>query len=77
MNQRQAFFARIDTALHDDQLRTNFRTAMTGIMAKRAEQFPDDAQLQALREQALSNRDTARFELTLAKLRLARAIGAL
>ncbi len=52
MNQSQAFLARIDTALHDDQLRTNFRTAMTGIMAKRAEQFPDDAQLQALREQA-------------------------
>ena len=32
---------------------------------------------EALREQALSNRDNARFEVELAKLRLARAIGAL
>lgn len=32
---------------------------------------------EALRERALSNRDTARFELSLAKLRLARATGAL
>jgi outer membrane protein TolC len=32
---------------------------------------------EALREQALSNRDSARFELQLAKLRLARATGAL
>jgi L-lactate dehydrogenase complex protein LldF len=47
-----AFRSRIDEALHNDQLRQNFRSAMTGIMARRAEQFPDDAQLQALREQA-------------------------
>jgi len=32
---------------------------------------------EALREQSLSNRDDARFELALAKLRLARAVGAL
>lgn len=32
---------------------------------------------EALRERALSNRDTARFELELARLRLARAVGAL
>ena len=32
---------------------------------------------EALREQSLSNRDDARFELVLAKLRLARAIGSL
>ena len=52
MNQTQAFHTRIDNALHNDQLRQNFRTAMSGVMARRAEQFPDDAQLQALREQA-------------------------
>lgn len=32
---------------------------------------------EALREQSLSNLDNARFEVDLAKLRLARAIGAL
>ena len=32
---------------------------------------------EALREQSLSNRDSARFELALAKLRLARATGSL
>ena len=52
MNQTQAFHHRIDAALHNDQLRHNFRAALTGIMARRAEQFPDDVQLQALREQA-------------------------
>jgi L-lactate dehydrogenase complex protein LldF len=52
MNQTQAFKQRIDDALHNDQLRNNFRSAMDGIMVKRAEQFPDDTQLQALREQA-------------------------
>ena len=52
MNQTEAFHQRIDDALHNDQLRRNFRSAMTGIMARRAEQFPDDAQLQALRDQA-------------------------
>jgi L-lactate dehydrogenase complex protein LldF len=59
MNQTQAFRARIDTALHDDQLRSNFRSALTGIMARRAEQFPDEAQLQALREQARAVRANA------------------
>jgi L-lactate dehydrogenase complex protein LldF len=52
MNQTEAFYQRIDEALHNDQLRRNFRSAMTGIMARRAEQFPDDTQLQALRDQA-------------------------
>ena len=52
MNQHQAFHERIDKALHNPQLRRNFRTAMDGIRARRAEQFTDDAQLQALREQA-------------------------
>ena len=52
MNQTEAFHQRIDEALHNDQLRRNFRSAMTGIMARRAEQFPDDTELQALRDQA-------------------------
>ncbi len=32
---------------------------------------------ETLRQQALNNRDNARYELALAKLRLARAVGAL
>jgi L-lactate dehydrogenase complex protein LldF len=52
MNQTKAFHERIDKALHDPQLRRNFRTAMDGIRARRAEQFGDAVQLQALREQA-------------------------
>ena len=52
MNQTQEFHHRIDDALHNDQLRRNFRSAMSGVMARRADQFPDDDQLQALREQA-------------------------
>ena len=52
MKQTEAFHQRIDDALHNDQLRRNFRSAMSGVMARRAEQFPDDTQLQALRDQA-------------------------
>ena len=52
MNQTQEFSHRIDDALHNDQLRRNFRAAMSGVMERRADQFPDDDQLQALREQA-------------------------
>jgi len=52
MNQTADFSRRIDEALHNDQLRRNFRVAMGGVMERRAQQFPDDAQLQALREQA-------------------------
>jgi L-lactate dehydrogenase complex protein LldF len=59
MNQTQAFHQRIDAALHNDQLRHNFRAALTGIMARRAEQFPDEDQLQALREQARQVRANA------------------
>ena len=56
MNQQQAFERRIDEALHNAQLRQNFRSAMDGIRQRRAEQFPDEAQLQALREQVQSIR---------------------
>ena len=57
--QTKAFHERIADALHNDQLRRNFRSALTGIMARRAEQFPDDVQLQALREQARAVRANA------------------
>jgi L-lactate dehydrogenase complex protein LldF len=58
-HQTEAFHRRIDDALHDDQLRRNFRSAMDGIMARRADQFPDDVQLQALRDQARAVRANA------------------
>jgi L-lactate dehydrogenase complex protein LldF len=50
--QVEAFSQRIDEALHNAQLRRNFRVALDGIMARRAEQFPDETALQALRDQA-------------------------
>ncbi len=59
MNQTEAFHERIDEALHNDQMRRNFRSALSGIQAKREQQFPDDAQLQALREQARAVRANA------------------
>ena len=59
MNQTQAFKQRIDDALHNDQLRHNFRSAMDGIMAGRAAQFPDEEALQALREQTQAIRANA------------------
>ncbi len=58
-DQTAAFHQRIDDALHNEQMRSNFRTAMAGIMARRAEQFPDDAQLQALRDQSRAVRALA------------------
>jgi len=57
-----AFRGRIDEALGNDQLRRNFRSAMTGIMERRASQFPDDQQLQALRDQARAVRSHALVE---------------
>jgi L-lactate dehydrogenase complex protein LldF len=50
--QVEAFSQRIDEALHNAQLRRNFRVALDGIIARRAEQFPDETALQALRDQA-------------------------
>ena len=52
MQQTEAFHRRIDQALDNDQVRRNFRSAMSGLMEGRAAQFPDDAELQALRDQA-------------------------
>lgn len=59
MNQSQALHERIDKALANPQLRHNFRVAMDGIRARRAEQFPDDPQLQALRDQARAIRSNS------------------
>ena len=59
MNQTRAFHDRIDAALHNEQLRSNFRFALDGIMAKRDAQFPDPGQLEALREQARAVRANA------------------
>jgi len=59
MKQTEAFKQRIEKALHNQQARTNFRTTMTGLMDKRAAQFPDDEELQALREQARKIRSNA------------------
>ena len=52
MHQTEAFNERIDKALHNDQSRRNFRSTMSGLMQKRAEQFPQDDELQNIRDQA-------------------------
>ncbi len=44
------FRASAAKALDDPQIRANFRRAMDGLMAKRAAQFPDPADLQAMRD---------------------------
>ncbi len=56
MHQSDAFKQRIDTALHNAQARHNFRSAMTGLMEKRAEALSDEAELQALRDKAAAIR---------------------
>jgi len=45
----QALRQRMHTAVNDPQLRTSFRGAMDFLMAKRAAQFPDEAELASLR----------------------------
>ena len=52
MQQTEAFFQRIDKALHDEQARTSFRSTMSGLMQKRSVQFPDADELDGLRDQA-------------------------
>ncbi|MDJ0834536.1 MAG: LutB/LldF family L-lactate oxidation iron-sulfur protein [Gammaproteobacteria bacterium] len=59
MQQTEAFHQRIDQALDNDQARRNFRSAMSGLMEGRAAQFPDDVELQALRDQARAIRQYA------------------
>jgi L-lactate dehydrogenase complex protein LldF len=50
------FHASSSKALLDPKLRANFRRAMDGLMAKRAAQFPDPAEWEALRSLAASIR---------------------
>ncbi|PKU25899.1 LutB/LldF family L-lactate oxidation iron-sulfur protein [Telmatospirillum siberiense] len=50
-------------ALGNQQLRTNFRRVMTGLMNKRAAQFPDPDELQALRSRGKSIKDRALAKL--------------
>lgn len=59
MTQTEDFHQRIDLALHNDQARRNFRSAMSGLMDNRAAQFPDNDELQALRDQARAVRQNA------------------
>ncbi|MBF0264177.1 MAG: iron-sulfur cluster-binding protein [Gammaproteobacteria bacterium] len=56
MNQTEAFYQRIEKALQNDQVRQNIRSAMNGLMQKRAEQFNDPEELSELREKARSIR---------------------
>jgi L-lactate dehydrogenase complex protein LldF len=57
------FAERAHVALNDKPLRANFRRAMDGLMVKRAAQFPDAADLQALRSlgAAIKERALARL----------------
>jgi L-lactate dehydrogenase complex protein LldF len=54
-----SFGERIHLALDNAQVRSNFRSAMTGVIANRARQFPDDDSLQARREQSSQIRGKA------------------
>lgn len=56
MDQTEAFHRRIDSALANSQVRSNFRSAMTGLMEKRAESLSDDKELQTLRDHAAAIR---------------------
>lgn len=49
MQQKAEFEQRVQKALNNPQLRSNFRTAMDGLMEKRSNAFPDKNELEALR----------------------------
>jgi L-lactate dehydrogenase complex protein LldF len=55
----RALHRRIDAALAKPEVRNNFRQAMDGIRARRAEQFPDPDHLARLRRQAHAIRQRA------------------
>lgn len=59
MQQIDAFHKRINKALGNDQARQNFRTTMDTVQQNRAVQFPDQDELQALRDQARAVRANA------------------
>ncbi len=62
-HQTSDFHQRIDNALNNQQVRKNFRNAMTGLMNKRAAQFSDADELSELRTQDLLIRANALLKL--------------
>lgn len=70
MNDSSTFEQRINTALNNNQVRANFRSAMSGFMQKRAAQFPDEQLLQQRRKLAAAIRKNSLYRLPdlLAKL---------
>ena len=54
---------RIDEALNNEQLHANFRSAMSYLMEKRRDQFPDEKQLNNEREVASTIRSNSVTQL--------------
>ena len=63
MQQIKSLENRIDEALSNEQLHTNFRSAMSFLMKKRRDQFPDEKQLNNEREVASSIRSNSVTQL--------------
>ena len=59
MDQMTELHQRVDKALNNQQARRNFREAMSGLMERRAAQFPDADRLAALRSQGKTIRANA------------------
>lgn len=57
------FRIRVEDALQNEEVRANFRRAMDGLMTRRLDQFPDEAELQRLRTQAEAIRSNALLNL--------------
>jgi len=63
MQQIKSLENRIDEALSNEQLHTNFRSAMSYLMEKRRDQFPDEKQLKNEREIASTIRSNSVTQL--------------
>ena len=63
MQQVKSLENRIDEALNNEQLHTNFRSAMSYLMEKRRDQFPDKKQLKNEREVASTIRSNSLAQL--------------
>ncbi|MCB1763466.1 MAG: lactate utilization protein, partial [Gammaproteobacteria bacterium] len=59
MQQSIDFHHRVGSALHDPQIRSNFRQAMDGLMYKRQHSFPDADELLRLRRRSAEIRINA------------------
>jgi len=57
------FRIRVEDALQNEEVRANFRRAMDGLMTRRLDQFPDEAELQRLRTQAEAIRSNSLLNL--------------